>query len=281
MIIETKSSEPFTQNKWSTVVKGKVSNKLSDVPITKTALTRTGKGFISFPNRESRDLAADVLKDEFAVSQDDIMKKTLLPKMKICDLQSFTKTDCDKLKSEIPRKNSKIQSLLDSGATLDVIYIREAANTELYGHAVIRVDPRIREAIIDNKRKLYIDTSSYYVKDQIHVTQCFACQSFGHKRGSSFCPLVKTPNKNICLYCSENHLSHQCTVKKDASKYNCSNCSSSKYKSFRNDSNHTSTSSQCPIHLKEINTVINRTIFNRKNYPLQRTIPMLIRRKIS
>ena len=164
------------------------------------------------------------------------------------------------------------KALIDNGATLDVIYIHDPTSTELYGHAVIRVDPRIREIIINKKRRLFINTSSLYVKDQVHVTQCFACQSFGHKRGSPFCPLASTPDKHTCLYCSKDHKSSDCNVKKDLPKHKCANCASSKIKKISDNSNHTSTSGNCPIHEKEINSIINRTICDSKNYPLQRTI---------
>ena len=273
LIIEPQNDEKFSQAQWSTVLKGTVKNKLSDVAVTKSSLTKSGKGLVSFPDRESRDQAADALKNDFHVSESDTTRKTLLPKMKICDLKDFKKEDCDKLKEQIPHKNPQIKALIDSGATLDVIYINEPTTEDLYGHAVIRVDPRIREKIIDNKRRLFIDTTSYYVKDQIHVTQCFACQAFGHKRGSSYCPLASQPNKNTCLYCSKDHKSSECTVKRDPSQHKCSNCASSKIRRIRDNSNHTSTSGTCPIHVKEINSIVKRTeVSDPKNYPIQRTI---------
>ena len=216
-----------------------------------------------------------ILKDEFVVIEKDKKPKIILPKMKICDLKGFKKEDTDKLKSNLPKKNPRIKELVNNGATLDVIYIHEPSSTDLYGHAVIRVDPKIREEIIKHERRIFMDTTSYHVKDQIHVTQCFTCQQFGHKRGSPYCSLGNT-NKQTCLYCAGNHESRRCKVKYDSSKHRCANCI--KTQKYRYNANHTSTSIQCPIHEKELDSMIRRTICDSKNFPIQRVTPSYMRR---
>lgn len=271
ILIEPQNSDgnnpSFSPQQWSSVLKGPMQDKLADVPMTKSTLTKGGKGYVSFPDRKSRDCAAEALRNDFIVNERDTKPKTLLPKMKICDIKDYKKEDCDKLKAKIPQKNPQIKKLVDNGATLDVIFIHEPSSAELYGYAVIRVDPKIREVIIKNQRRLFIDTSSFYMKDQIHVTQCFACQEFAHKKGSSFCTLKDTGDVT-CLYCAGNHMSSKCTVKRNPSKYKCANCI--KTKKFRGHATHTSTSLECPIHANEINSIIRRTDCDSKNYPLQR-----------
>ena len=274
LIIEQKTgtgdTQSFSKLQWSDLLKGTVSEKLNEVPVTKSTLTTDGKGYVTFPSRESRDIAAEALKDDFVVVEKDRNRKTLYPKMKICDLEGYKKTDTDKLRSIIPKKNPRIKKLMDEGAAVDVVFIHEPSTKEFYGgYAVIRVDPRIREEIIKNRRRIYIDTTSYYMKDQIHVTQCFACQSFGHKKGSPHCPLTST-DRHICLYCAGKHLSRACQVKSDQSKHKCSNCL--KTHKYRYSANHTTTSSECPIHKKETEGVICRTICDSKNFPIQRVI---------
>ena len=272
LIIEQKSTdgnaESFTKPQWSDIVKGTLSSKLTDVPVTKSSLTADGKGYVTFPNKESRDIAAEALKKDFVVAEKNTSRKTLLPKMKICDLAGYKKDDKDKLKSIFPKKNAVIKKLVDEGAELEVIFIHEPPHSQFYGgYAVIRLDPRIREEIIKNGRRIYIDTASYYMKDQVHVTQCFACQGFGHKKGSQYCPLVSS-DKHTCLYCAESHLSRTCTVKEDPSKHKCINCS--RTQKHRYSANHTTTSSQCPLHNREIEGIIRRTQCDSKNFPIQR-----------
>ena len=274
LIIEQKSTsgdpKSFSKVQWSDLLKGTVSEKLNEVPITKSTLTTDGKGYVAFPSRESRDIAAAALKDDFIVEEKDKNRKKLYPKMKICDLEGYKKSDTDKLRTVIPKKNPLIKKLMDQGATFDIVFIHEPSANEFYGgYAVIRVDPRIREEIIKNKRRIYMDTTSYYIKDQIHVTQCFACQSFHHKKGSSHCPLSGT-DKHICLYCAGGHLSRACQVKSNKSKHKCSNCL--KTHRYQYSANHTTTSSECPIHKKEIEGVIRRTDCDSKNFPIQRVI---------
>ena len=132
----------------------------------------------------------------------------------------------------------------------------------VYRYAVVRVDPKIREEIIKNRRKNFIDTTSYYVKDQIHVTQCFACQRYGHKKGSAYCTFYKT-NKYICLYCARtDHESKQYRVKHDVSRHKCANCQ--KTQKYGHVANHASTSPTCHIFTKEAETIIRRTICDTK-----------------
>lgn len=272
LIIQQKTTEgeaeSFSKVQWSDMLQGTVSEKLNEVPVTKSTLTADGKGYVSFPDKQSRDMAAEALKDEFVIEEKNKRSKTLYPKMKICDLEGFKKSDTDRLKSVIPKKNPHIKKLIDEGAELDIIFIHEPPRSQFYGgYAVIRVDPKIREEIIKNKRRIYIDTTSYYMKDQLHVTQCFACQAFGHKKDSPFCPL-KNKDRHTCLYCAENHLSRSCQVKYDQSKHKCGNCS--KTQKYRNNANHTSTSTECPIHIREVEGIVRRTICDSKNYPMQR-----------
>ena len=103
--------------------------------------------------------------------------------------------------------------------------------------------------------------SSCKVFDRMHLIQCYTCQSFGHIKKSSFCPL-KDQNKTICLYCSENHLSKNCSYKanKKYDKFKCSNCAQSSNPVFHSNAvGHTTTSNKCPIFQSEVKATINRT----------------------
>ena len=114
-----------------------------------------------------------------------------------------------------------------------------------------------------------MDTTSHYMKDQAHVTQCFKCQSYGHENGSPYCPLTKT-DKPTCLYCADEHESRKCQLKADPTKHKCSNCL--KTKKYQYTANHITTSPKCPIYNKELDAIIKRTAVDSKNYPIQRVI---------
>ena len=274
LVVEEKTSDgtpqPFTPAKWSDIVRTSMSQKLEEIPVKKTLLTENGKAIMKFPALQSRETAAEALEDDFVIAKEVSKVQKLLPKIKICDLQYYKKEDSDKLKSDISKKNPTLKALVDGGATFDIIFIHESGNLSGYGYAVVKVDPRIREEIIKNQSRIYIGTTSFYVKDQIHVTQCFACQQFGHKRGSPHYRFFNT-DKHLCLYCAKNnHLSKDCPSKGNRSKYNCVNCKNTR--TYANFANHTSTSSICPIFAKEAESVIKRTACDSKNFPILRTI---------
>ena len=99
---------------------------------------------------------------------------------------------------------------------------------------------------------------AHNVKDDWHLTQCFSCQGFGHKQGSEHCK-SKTGGDNS-LYCGESHRSKDCPHKNNASHHKCLNCASSKNVHIRNGANgYTSTSRDCPIVIRELQALKNRT----------------------
>ena len=263
------TKQPFTQKEWSDVVKNDISGRLQHVPITKSVLTKEGKGCVFVPNKEAQDQVKAALEDNYTVTANTNNQKKLLPKLKICDIDTsvYKKTETAKLKDAILRKNHELSQMITSKQlTLDVIFIHEKED-----YCVIKVSPEIRKYIIQT-RKLFIDLCSHYVKDQIHLTQCFACQQYGHKRGSRFCEAES--GKYTCLYCAGGHQSKFCEHKKDKSKHNCANCLNSKIPAHRQSATgHTSTSQQCPTVIRETKHMINRTAgIDSKNFLDQRTI---------
>ena len=56
-----KTQKCFTNQTWAQKVQGTFKERLKDVPVNKTVLTSTGMGYLVFPNKETRDLAAEHL----------------------------------------------------------------------------------------------------------------------------------------------------------------------------------------------------------------------------
>ncbi|CAL8391394.1 unnamed protein product [Arctogadus glacialis] len=218
---------------WANIVE-EVSPQLKDIPIAKSSITRDGKGFhLAFSNEESMMKAKGIMENNaLETSTDAKVPAKIAPKLKLLDLDyakyrcGESKDDKDaaraKLHKALLAKNPQISNMVrNENMTLEVIFIKEELAG--LGSAVIKVDPRIRNHIIKNKRKVFLDMSAVHAIDQIHLTQCFACQKFGHKRGSQFCQF-HGQEKTVCLYCAKEHESKNCSVKRDPQKHNCSNC---------------------------------------------------------
>ena len=117
--------------------------------------------------------------------------------------------------------------------------------------------------------KLYIGLSICKVTERYHILQCYACQKFGHRKGTEKCQLFNT-SKNICLYCSGEHTSKICSVKKQSNLFKCNNCATSTENSIRtNCMGHTTTDAKCPLLQQALKLLMNRTIGTsyRSNVP--------------
>ncbi|CAL8384005.1 unnamed protein product [Arctogadus glacialis] len=268
---------------WANIVE-EVSPQLKDIPIAKSSITRDGKGFhMAFSNEESMMKAKGIMENNaLETSTDAKVPAKIAPKLMLLDLDyakyrcGESKDDKDaaraKLHKALLAKNPQISNMVrNENMTLEVIFIKEELAG--LGSAVIKVDPRIRNHIIKNKRKVFLDMSAVHAIDQIHLTQCFACQKFGHKRGSQFCQF-HGQEKTVCLYCAKEHESKNCSVKRDPQKHNCSNClNSTNNRLKKTAAGHTSTSPDCPIHQRETQSVVARTAgLDPKNFIYQRTM---------
>ena len=82
------------------------------LPVSKAALTKNGKGYSTFPDQKSRDMAANNLKSAFAVESMDNSPMLLLPKIKISGLETDSYVNNSdgllQLKQTILRKNEAI-----------------------------------------------------------------------------------------------------------------------------------------------------------------------------
>ena len=111
----------------------------------------------------------------------------------------------------------------------------------------------MRTAIKQQQNRVYLNLTSHVVRDDFHVTQCYQCQAYGHKSGSSHCSGIQ-----VCMYCSKSHASSECPVKDDKSKHVCANCKM--HPDFKDQAHsHNCGSHSCPVYLKELETVIKKT----------------------
>ena len=259
---DTNDGEKFSAETWNQVVKQSIKPKLRNVPVTKSVITKNGKGVLFFPNQETRNEAAKHLKETCSIEVQDKSYKTILPKLKISSIpkQFFDKIDCSVIKNEILEKNSTLKQLVENEKkSLDIIFINDEKDDK-YCYAVMKVDEEVKNIISAQGMKIYLGLSLCNVSERYHLFQCYACQNFGHRKDSDKCPFFKT-NKNTCLYCSGEHTSKSCPVKKQKDKFKCSNCAASTDISIsKNSTGHTTTDSNCPVLQQSLKMLMNRTV---------------------
>ena len=258
ILIEQQNDEVFDKDAWNTVVKRNITEKLKSVPVKKSTITKSGQGCLVFPTKEDQEKAELVLKNDFKVTMSTKNPTKLMPKIKVFDLHSFVKGETSKLKDAILLKNYGVRQLVENGKTLEVIFIDDKNKS-----AVLKISPEIRHEIM-KQGKLFIEMQAHHVKDDWHLTQCFSCQGFGHKQGSEYCK--NRSGFDNCLYCGESHRSTNCPNKANVSAHKCVNCANSRNIHIRNGANgHTSNSRNCPIAMRELQSLINRTEVMQKN----------------
>jgi hypothetical protein len=217
----------FSEVSWSATVKKSIEPKLKNIPVTKVTRTNDGKGVLIFPSAKIRDQAAATLKDICSVKPQDRDIKFLYPKLRISGIpkSSLEKVDKTTIKASILDKNPEIEKLVSNDKkTFEIIFINEEKDSE-YCSAVAKVDHQIKKCIELQGKKLFIGLVSCRVYERYHLIQCYQCQGFGHKKGSSKCRLKDT-EEVICLYCAEEHASKGCPLKTNAKKvFKCYHCS--------------------------------------------------------
>ena len=241
----------FDDTKWNEIVKKDLSSKLKSVPIKSSVKTQSGKACLFVDNESAVSQVKEALQSEYNVEVN--RSKKVAPKVKMFNIDTsvYQKDSAEKLKNDILEKNNGMKLLYDSkndNFSLDVILI----NTD-NKFAILKMGEGLRSYVRENSNRIYLNLTSHVVKDNFHLTQCFKCQKFGHKAGSSHCSDIQ-----ICLYCSKEHRSAECPVKKDPHHHNCSNCFSSS--EFRKHSHgHRANSLQCPIFINETEQLMRKT----------------------
>ena len=252
VIKEKEDGSKFNEHTWAGVVKGTLQTELQNIPVNKSLLSKDGHGCLFFPNKKAQAEAKLALEPLFEVTTDSRPKKRVMPKIKVFDIDTEIYSDKPILKQAILHKNPEIAEIISNDDDFGIILI-DTSNR----YAILKVSPNIRKAMI-SRGKIYLGMQSLRVRDHFQPLQCFTCQEHGHKQGSTDCKLVGK-EVNICLYCSGNHFSRDCTVKKKSDQHVCSNCKHSSNSEHKRNSSHKSTSFRCPFVIKEVNSLIQRT----------------------
>ena len=179
-------------------------------------------------------------------------RKKLNPKLTISDINSDIK-NTEELENEIYQKNENIRTLKDAGHQMKIVFfdIKER-------YAVIQVSSEIRDSIRQKDDRIYLNLERYFVRDRIHVIQCFHCQEYGHMSGSTYCK--QKAMSPTCFFCAGKHTSKSCTFKSMKEKHKCSNCQKSNKTLERAiATTHNASDSLCPFYVKERGRLMSRT----------------------
>ena len=261
LVINDLDKEDIKEGKsFSTVLKNNLSDKLKGIPVSKAKINHKGEAILMFPSPETCSQAKESLQEMYDVKNSDRKKPVILPRIKIHNLEPHvSQNDIDELRNKILAKNEVLKN-----ATHDEFSITFIDKNQNF--AIAKVDPDTHQKLTSNGR-IYIELSSHKVTDHFNPIQCFRCQSFNHTSDSPFCNSNGSPHESTCLYCSKNHKSSLCPVKKSKKEHICANCLKSDNSSIKNGAaGHTTTSKNCPIYIKEaerlkLNTCYNQQIF--------------------
>lgn len=246
-------SPPITEKDWCDVVRTDLKGSLRTVPVKRATLS-DGAATLDFTSKVHLDEAQKTLAGKYTVSSKSEERKKLDPKLTISNIDPDVSSEQQLLK-ELLEKNQDIKTLNVDNNKLKVIFYNKRER-----FAVIQVSPDIRESIRQNNDCVHLDLGVHYVKDRIHVIQCYHCQEFGHMAGSKYC---KTKDKDpVCFYCAGSHSSKECNNKKDkkVKKIRCYNCVNSKNRSERvAASTHKASDTLCPFYVRAHERVMSRT----------------------
>ena len=224
-----------------------IAGSLKSVPVRGLRETKLGSIVVKFPTKEAKDEATNLMTEYFDDSSEFTVSepKKMMPKITLTGI-SATFADSEIIES-IREKNKNIDELVERGFSLSLLFSKIKNDNKI---AVLKMSPEIRLAIEKANRYVYVGLNRCRAYDRFWVTQCYHCQNFGHI--STRCP--QKDKDPVCLFCAGNHRSSTCTRK---STPKCANCSS--HETFRGSSNHSATSSDCPIMSSQREKVIENT----------------------
>lgn len=111
---------------------------------------------------------------------------------------------------------------------------------------IIEVSPRIRKVFLEDR--IFLGWSRCRCADHFRILRCYNCQRVGHL--SKDCK----DKESVCGICAKNHKTENCD-KKNLEPNACINC----IRKRLDDNNHTANSNKCPLYIKVVKDLINRT----------------------
>ena len=232
----------------------KVSGSLKQNRINSTRKSKKGNIVISCENDDEMKRVEVALSSAQFV-QIKRMEKNL-PKMTILGSEEIESAEV--VLEDLKSRNAFIHKLVEEGKKLEVLFMKKHNGLN---NITIKVDPEIRNAILENKAKVYVGLKRCHVSDSFPFKVCYNCQETCSHMSDKCTSRVK-----ICRYCGENHLSKNCPMKDDATKHRCINCLNSNITRVKNNAgSHFSNASSCPLVKLIIDNMKANTLYSRES----------------
>lgn len=235
-------------------IKQSVKSALKSVQVSKVNFKDSGSVVLNFPSNAAKESAKVALNDHIVDNSDFRLKikeqKVLLPKITVTNIPYNLKQE--EIIPEMLRKNEKIDSLVKSGSSLSLCFVRERKKPEsetISKVAVLEVAPEIRLALMESGF-IYLEFNRCRLYDRFWVTQCFHCQKFGHTAMS--CNQKRNNEDPVCRFCAGSHKASDCNRR---SIPKCANCAR-----VNEHSDHFASSESCPILKSQKQIIIDNTV---------------------
>ena len=235
---------------------------LNKAQVSNSRKSKKGNIVLSFPTNNSMKSVQDILANTPEVKLHSHEKS--LPKMTIRNVG----VPDEEVVNSILSKNPRVKYLVEKGYLFELLFVQKlnipTRNNRTFEarNAIIKMDPKIRDCIKDNKYKISVGLRICNVFDRIYFKTCYNCQKIGSHTSTS-CP---TPNTPTCRYCSLSHRSSQCEHKNDPNKHQCSNCLNSDNDSFKAEAKtHITNSKSCPYVVEMHHIVMSNTQYEAAN----------------
>ena len=208
----------------------------NNIAVSRVGFDRSGNTYIDCPTVQ------DITKLKPLIAADFVEKhvtevKEKLPCISIVGIQDeVTKNN---LLTQICKQNSKIHALINAGEQFSVLFVKSSPNNGSY-MAVVRVSPKIRNAIRCVRNQVFLGITSCRVYDRFYIKRCNQCQEYGHYKAECVKPAC-------CAYCGGGHESSVCDLKDNVNsdQLSCINCK----KGGKEHSGHTTFAFNCPSYL--------------------------------
>ena len=146
---DIENSQTTQKKSFSAALKDNLTNKLKDIPVTSTTVTKQGKAILTFPSAEVCLQAKSSLQTDFQVSVSDKKAPIVQPRLKINHLvPELTSLDKNELRTKIISKNDVLKNANES--EFDVTFIEKK-----YNYAVAKVSPEIFQALEKKRPNIY------------------------------------------------------------------------------------------------------------------------------
>ena len=133
---DIENSQTTQKKSFSAALKDNLNNKLKNIPVTSTTVTRQGKAILTFPSAEVCLQAKSSLQTDFQVSVSDKKAPIVQPRLKINHLvPELTSLDKNELRTKIISKNDVLKNANES--EFDITFIEKN-----YNYAVAKVSPK-------------------------------------------------------------------------------------------------------------------------------------------